>query len=236
MRRHAAVATLIACSALLPVTGCARNADQTVVTAPIRSAPRAVPDEKNCPTAADLQDNPEPTSVDATPTNDPAAEELSNDSIDDAPSNDPVAEALSQAVGAQGRDVFADVYGSHMTDYPPGRVALCVTDLARGQQLAAAAKQADPGIDLSRLDLYHCSYAERTLAAALDKINTADDQGQLLGFPLYSSWLPPDASGVVVNTTGQGTASQALRDRLAALTGGIPVTVVNDTSAIPIPL
>ncbi|MFJ4736721.1 hypothetical protein ACIP6V_31640 [Streptomyces sp. NPDC088770] len=234
MRRHNAVAALIACSALLPVTGCARNADQTVVTAPIRSAPGAVPDEKNCPTAADLQDDPVPTSVDATAANDPAAEELSNDSIKEAEWNDPVAEALSQAVGAQ-RDAFADVYGSHMTDYPPGRVALCVTDLARGQQLAAAAKQADPGIDLSRLDLYRCSYAERTLAAALDKINTADDQERLLGFPLYSSWLPPDASGVVVNTTAQGAASQALRDRLAALTGGIPVTVVNDTSAIPIP-
>ncbi|MEV5011322.1 hypothetical protein [Streptomyces sp. NPDC055692] len=217
MRRHSAVTALIACSARLPVTGCARNADQTVVTAPIRSAPGAVPDEKNCPTAADLQDDPEPTSADATPT------------------NDPVAEALSQAVGAQGRDAFADIYGSHMTDYPPGRVALCVTDLARGRQLAAAAKQADPGIDLSRLDLYRCSYAERTLAAALDKIDAADDQGQLLGFPLYSSWLPPDASGVVVNSTAQGAASQALRDRLAALTGGIPVTVVNDTSAIPIP-
>ncbi|MEV5012851.1 hypothetical protein, partial [Streptomyces sp. NPDC055692] len=127
MRRHTAVAALIACSALLPVTGCARNADQTVVTAPVRSAPGAVPDEKNCPTADDLQEDPEPTSEDATPANDPVAEELSNDSVDEAPSNDPIAEALSEAVGAQGRDAFADIYGSHMTDYPPGRVALCVT-------------------------------------------------------------------------------------------------------------
>ncbi|MFJ2022065.1 MULTISPECIES: hypothetical protein [Streptomyces] len=51
----------------------------------------------------------------------------------------------------------------------------------------------------------------------------------------YSIWATPDASGVVVNTTAQGAASQALHDQLAALTGGIPVTVVNDTSAIPIP-
>ncbi|MFD4976035.1 hypothetical protein [Streptomyces sp. NPDC058424] len=34
MRRHTTVAALIACSALLPITGCARNADQIVVTAP----------------------------------------------------------------------------------------------------------------------------------------------------------------------------------------------------------
>ncbi|MFB6961185.1 hypothetical protein ACFCYB_30315 [Streptomyces sp. NPDC056309] len=156
-----------------------------------------------------------PTNVDATPTNDPAAE------------------ALSQAVGAQGRDAFADVYGSHVTDHPPGRVALCVTDLARGRQLAAAAKQADPGIDLSRLDLYRCSYAQHTLAAALDNIDAATDQGRLLGFPLYSSWPAPDSSGVVVNSTAQGAASQALRDRLAALTGGIPVTVVKEAPAIP---
>ncbi|MGW4823126.1 hypothetical protein ACWEP4_30145 [Streptomyces sp. NPDC004227] len=215
MRRHTTVAALIACSALLPITGCARSADQTVVTAPIKSAPGTVPDEKNCPTAADWQDDPVPTSVDATP------------------ANDPVAEALSQAVGTQGRDAFADVYGSHVTDHPPGRVALCVTDLARGRQLAAAAKQADPGIDLSRLDLYRCRYAELTLDAALDKIDAAADQGRLLGFPLYSFWPASDASGVVVNSTAQGAASQALRDRLAALTGGIPVTVVKDTPAIP---
>jgi len=213
MHRRTAVAAVIVFSALLPVTGCARNAEQTVVTAPNRSVPGAVPDEKNCPTAAEWWGSPAPAKVGSTPVNDPAAE------------------ALSQAVGAQGRDAFADVYGSQVTDYPPGRVALCVTDLARGRQLAAAAKQAHPGIDLSRLDLYRSRYAQRTLDAALDKINAAARQGRLLGFPLFSSSPVTDASGIEVTSTAQGTASQALHDRLAALAGGIPVTVVKGAPA-----
>ncbi|PYC71907.1 hypothetical protein C7C46_26530 [Streptomyces tateyamensis] len=144
--------------------------------------------------------------------------------IGGTPANTPEAQALSQAVGAQGRAAFADVWGSQITDYPAGRVALCVTDLSRGQALAAAAKKADPTIDLNRLDFYRCRYSQRTLDAARDRVAALGPT--VLGFPLYTFSPATDASGVQVTTTAEGAASKALHDKLAQAAGnGIPVTV-----------
>ncbi|GAA2753401.1 MULTISPECIES: hypothetical protein [Kitasatospora] len=147
------------------------------------------------------------------------------------PANTPEAGELSQAVGTQGRGAFADVWGSLITDYPVGRVALCVTDLTRGQALAAAAKKADPKIDLSRLDLYLCRFSHRTLDGAAARVSALGPTA--VGFPLYSVSATTDASGVRVTTTAQGVASQAFHDRLAQAAGdGIPVVLEQGEPAV----
>ncbi|MFC1405062.1 MULTISPECIES: hypothetical protein [Streptacidiphilus] len=163
---------------------------------------------KPCPTADQWQGAPAPTAVSGTPMNTPQAE------------------ALSQAVGAQGRAGFADVYGSQITDFPAGRVALCVTDLARGHALALAAERAAPGIDLSRLDLYLCPYSQRTLDGAVHKVMAAlDARGELAGFPIYSASPATDASGVRFTSSREGVGAKALYIRIAHLLGSIPYTL-----------
>jgi hypothetical protein len=163
---------------------------------------------KPCPTPDQWQGVPAPTMLSGTP------------------ANTPQADALSQAVGDQGRQAFADVYGSQITDFPAGRVALCVTDLSRGHALAQAAKRAAPGIDLSRLDLYLCPYSLRTLDVAMHKVVYAmNAKGELAGFPIYSSSPATDATGVDFTSSQQGVKSQALRSRIAQLLGSIPFTL-----------
>lgn len=188
---------------------------------PVPQSPDASPQSSGpgaCPTQTQWQHarpTAPPTSYGATPANTPEAEEL------------------SQAVGAQGRGAFADVWGSQITDYPVGRVAVCVTDLTRGQDLAAAAKRADPKIDLNRLDLYLCRYSQRTLDGAARRISALGPT--VLGFPLYSFSATTDASGVRITTTAQGVASQALHDRLAQAAGDdIPVILEQGEAAVPL--
>ncbi|MFE0464168.1 hypothetical protein ACFW1A_33435 [Kitasatospora sp. NPDC058965] len=211
--------------AALAVAGCGSNAtvvSQQPPTAPLSptsppsdAAPQS-PGPGACPTEAQWQQ--------ARPTTPPT-------SFGGTPANTPEAQELSQAVGEQGRQAFADVYGSQITDYPVGRVALCVTDLTRGQALAAAAKKADPKIDLTRLDLYRCRYSHRTLSDATDRVAALGPT--VLGFPLYTFAATTDASGIQITTTAQGAASQALHDRLTQAAGnGIPVTVVQGEAAV----
>ncbi|MFD8148250.1 hypothetical protein [Streptomyces sp. NPDC059708] len=146
------------------------------------------------------------------------------------PENTPEAARLSQAVGAQGRGAFADVYGSHVTDRPPGRVALCVTDLARGRKLLEAARKADPAVDPGRADLYLSRYTRRALNAARDRLTADRGRPQ---FPLYSFSAASDASGIVVTSTAEGVASKELKTHLEQLTGGIPVTVERGDPVTP---
>jgi hypothetical protein len=146
------------------------------------------------------------------------------------PVNDPVAEALSQAIGQQGRGAFADVYGSQIVDQPPGRVALCVTDVARGRLMGQAAKEASPSIDLARLDIYHCPYTQREADAAIAKLIKNGDKG--FEYPIYSYAFSPDASGIVVTSSVQGAASQAFHDHLVAVAGGIPVQVTQGSPVV----
>lgn len=102
------------------------------------------------------------------PAYDPAAPQAAPTLIDGTPANTPEGERLSQAIGEQGRNAFADVYSTQITDHPAGRVALCVTDLARGRLLVAAAHAADPDADPARADLYLSRYSRRILDAAAD--------------------------------------------------------------------
>jgi hypothetical protein len=149
------------------------------------------------------------------------------------PENTPEAEELSQAIGAQSRQAdFADVYGTHITDYPAGRVALCVTDLAGGRRLAEAAKRADPKADLARLDFYLCRYAQRRLDQAVQPLTQLMTKG-VLGFPLYTLSPAQDASGLLAGTTAAGAKSSALKAELERLDGGIPVTLVAGNLAVP---
>jgi hypothetical protein len=168
-----------------------------------------------CPTLAQWMNRTAPTSDNGTPANTPAAEEL------------------SQAIGAAGRQAaFADVYGSQVTDFPVGRVALCVTDLAAGHRLAAEAKRIDPRVDLSRLDLYLSRYSAAHLSAAAQRLAALMPKGAL-GFPVNAVATAPDASGVEVDTNAAGVASPAFKQHLEQLTGGIPVTLVNRGPAVP---
>jgi hypothetical protein len=130
---------------------------------------------------------------------------------------------LAQAIGEQGRGRFADTYGSLIVDNPRGRVSLCVTDLARGRLLARAAKVAAPGIDLARLDIYSCRYAQRTVDAVLARLTASG--APTFAYPVYSWAFRPDASGIEVTTTVEGAASAKFHAALLAATGGIPVTL-----------
>ena len=148
-------------------------------------------------------------------------------SLTSTPANDPAAEALSQAIGQQGRGAFADVYGSQIVDQPFGRVALCVTDVARGRLLAQAAKKASPSIDLTRLDIYHCLYTQRAADVAIAKL-----VNEAFEYPVYSYAFSPDASGIVVTSTAQGAASQAFHDHLVTAAGNIPVQVTQGSPVV----
>ncbi|MFC1434901.1 hypothetical protein ACEZDB_30095 [Streptacidiphilus sp. N1-3] len=147
------------------------------------------------------------------------------------PMNTPQAEALAQALDPKGDRAFADVYGTMAVDSPPGRVLLCVTDLARGREMAAAAKKEHPGIDLGRLDLELCRYSQRALDAVIGRMSKATGT-EFAGFPLYS-WSPnSDMSGIVVTTTRQGANSKALLQQLTALSGGTAVTVAAGAATV----
>ncbi|MFJ7205731.1 hypothetical protein ACIQWR_19615 [Streptomyces sp. NPDC098789] len=142
--------------------------------------------------------------------------------IDGTPANTPEGISLSQAVGEQGRGAFADVYSTHVTDAPPGRVTLCVTDLARGRRLVEAAHRADPQADPARADLYLARFTRKTLVAATQRISRLRD-----ALPVHSVRPSRDAGGVTVETSVEGVASAEFKSRLErAAGGGIPVTLV----------
>lgn len=149
-------------------------------------------------------------------------------SIGGTPANTPEGLRLSRAVGEQGRGAFADVYATHITDLPPGRVALCVTDLARGRLLVEAAHRTDPGLDPGRVDLYPSPYSGRALGAVSGELCRIEDT-----FPLYACAAAPGATGVEVDSDAAGAASAEFRARLSKAAGGIPVTVREGRQALP---
>ncbi|WP_055585025.1 hypothetical protein [Peterkaempfera griseoplana] len=215
--RKPVAALITATTALLLTAGCASDGTRVVrpqdpapstlstLSAPVGAEPPAASAARPCPPPERWRGPRDaPTTIDGTPANTPEAEEL------------------SQAVGRQGRGAFAEVYGSLVVDFPVGRVALCVTDLARGRELAKAAAQADPKADVTRLDLYLARYSERRLTAAAKRLEPYLGR-RVLGFPLRGVGPAPDASGIEVMTDAAGTDSAALKARLQQLSGGIPV-------------
>ncbi|MEZ0065805.1 hypothetical protein ABIA32_001805 [Streptacidiphilus sp. MAP12-20] len=217
--RRLSIALGLGTAVALLASGCGTsNSGTTVVkSAPGTTTPAAPVRQmgKPCPVPGEWLGKPAPTSYNGTPANTPQGEEL------------------SQAIGAQSRvAAFADVYGTHITDFPAGRVALCVTDLAAGHRLAAAAKQADPKADLNRLDYYLCLYSQARLDRAAQLLVPHVAKGAL-GFPIDGFGPAQDASGVLVNTSAAGAKSAALKAELERLVGGIPVTLDASGPAVP---
>lgn len=166
-----------------------------------------------------------PTAAAPCPVIDPTASQSPPMLIDGTPVNTPEGERLSQAIGDLGYGDFADVYSTQIVDHPSGRVALCVTDIARGRLLVAAAHKADPEADPALADLYLSKYAHRTLQAAGDKLIDLE-----AGFPIYSV-SGSNGTAVEVTSTQEGAASAEFKAKLEKATGGIPVTVVKGEQA-----
>ncbi|WP_159039747.1 hypothetical protein [Streptomyces sp. TP-A0356] len=141
------------------------------------------------------------------------------------------AEALAQAVGDEEFNVaYSDIFGTVIDGYTPGRVALCVTDVARGRLLAQAAKRAHPAVNLNRLDILPCRYSDRTLQAAVRGL-MAHNRPTIAGFPVYQLGPAADHSGIQLQTSQAGSASAALRRYLTSQLGGIAFTVVKGEQA-----
>ncbi|MGW1910455.1 hypothetical protein ACWCQS_06825 [Streptomyces sp. NPDC002076] len=137
------------------------------------------------------------------------------------------AQALAQAVGDEEfNGAYSDIFGTVIDGYTPGRVALCVTDVARGRLLAQAAKRAHPAVDLNRLDILACRYSERTLQAAVRRLMAHNGPPTIAGFPVYQIGPATDHSGIQLQTSQAGSASAALRRYLTSQLGGIAFTVV----------
>ncbi|WP_162688875.1 MULTISPECIES: hypothetical protein [unclassified Streptomyces] len=162
------------------------------------------------------------------PESDSAVRQAPPTLIHGTPANTPEATRLSQAIGAQARGAFADVYSVQITDHPAGRVALCVTDPARGRLLLEAAHAADPGADPARADVYVSPYSHRTLNAAAARIIALKAD-----FPVYST-SGGHGSSVEVTTNQEGSWSAEFKARLQELTGGIPVTLKNGEPVEPL--
>ncbi|MET9855930.1 hypothetical protein ABZY57_23665 [Streptomyces sp. NPDC006450] len=203
-RTVVAVAVSVGAAAVL-LTGCGNG----VVADPVDPGGQAV----QAVTSA------QPPTARTCPETDPTAPQSAPTLIDGTPANTPEGERLSQAIGEQGSGAFADIYATQITDHPAGRVALCVTDLARGRLLVEAAHAADLEADPARADLYLSPYAHRTLQAAGDKLI-----GLKEAFPIYSVGAGHGAV-VEVTSTEAGAKSAEFKARLEKATGGIPVVV-----------
>ncbi|MFJ7265519.1 hypothetical protein ACIQV3_02420 [Streptomyces sp. NPDC099050] len=208
-----AVAAVAVGAAVVLLTGCGKGPAQSAVADPV--APGAV---------AAASPRPDRTC----PVMDPTASQSPPALIDGTPANTPEGERLSRAIGDQGDGAFADVYATQIVDHPAGRVALCVTDLARGRLLVEAAHAADPGADPARADLYLSKYSHRVLQAAGEKL-----VGLKAEFPIYTVSSSRGAA-VEVTTTAEGAASAEFKARLEKTTGGIPVAVTKGDQPVPL--
>jgi hypothetical protein len=142
-------------------------------------------------------------------------------------------QALAQAVGNEEFNAaYADIFGTVIDGYTPGRVALCVTDGARGRLLAQAAKRAHPAVDLNRLDIFPCRYSEETLQAAVRRLMAHNGPPTIAGFPVYQLGPATDHSGIELQTSQAGSVSAALRRYLTSRLGGIAFTVVKGEQAV----
>ncbi|MFF3212835.1 hypothetical protein ACFYYB_19455 [Streptomyces sp. NPDC002886] len=195
------------------LTGCGKGPAASAVSDPV--APAAV-----------VTASPSPDGT--CPVTDPTAPESPPALVEGTPSNTPEAQRLSQAIGDQGYGAFADVYSTQIVDHPSGRVALCVTDLARGRLLVKAAHAADPGADPARADLYLSTYSHRVLQAAGEKLI-----GLKAEFPIYTV-SGSHGAAVEVTTTAEGAASAEFKARLEKATGGIPVAVTKGDQPTPL--
>ncbi|WP_152626589.1 hypothetical protein [Streptacidiphilus carbonis] len=221
---------LAMCSGVLvAVTACAAPAQQQGAATAATAPPQAVATEQ-APSSVTTSTSaiPSPSTGKSCPTPSQWTSEAAPSSTA-TPGNTPQAEALVQALNKQEFGAYTDIWGTAITDYPAGRVALCVTDPARGKELAQAAKQADPTKDLTRLDIYRCRYSQRTLQAAAAKLIASGPT--IAGYPVYQIGSVQDESGIELDTNQAGTTSTALRNHIAAELGSIPFVIIKGEPA-----
>ncbi len=187
-----------------PAVGASAGSGPGKVTS-VPMIPGLPPGDKPCPVASQWQGGGAPTKDVGTPANTPQAEEL------------------AQAVGRLGRGAFASVYGSQITDYPVGRVAVCLTDPTQGPALVAAVRKADPQAEVARLDVYWCRYSAQRLDAVVGRMGSVMPETD--GFPIYTLSPATDGSGIDATTTAKGVASTVLRAGLELAARGIPVSL-----------
>jgi hypothetical protein len=147
--------------------------------------------------------------------------------------NSPGVAALAEALDHQGHGAFADAFGVIIVDQPVGRVSLCVINVARGEALAQAAKRASPDIDLSKLDIYRCNYAQRTADDAIARLVTAT-RNHAFPYPLYGYAFSTDGAAIEITTTSEGATSEQLLSALEQVSGGIPVRIKVGSPDVPL--
>ena len=134
-------------------------------------------------------------------------------------------DAIANAVGDQGRGAFADTYSNLYVDTARHRVTVYATNLTRAAQMVAAAKKADPAIDLSLVDVVQAKYAKAAIDAGIAKIMAGVNGQRAADVSIYSAAEAPDGSGILV-TAKPSAISSTFKANLATATGtGIPVTV-----------
>jgi hypothetical protein len=218
--RRAVVLTI--CSGILIATAaCAKHTPENPA-APLSAVTSPSPSTSGSPSGGTVLSCP--NGLQAQGAASPAAGSSTSDDVTQA-------QALAQAVGNEEFNAtYADIFGTVIDGYLPGRTALCVTDVARGKLLAQAAKRAAPAIDLNRLDIFPCRYSESTLQTAVRSL-MAHDGPTIAGFPVYQIGPATDHSGIHLETTQAGTTSTALRHALASRLGAIAFTVTKGEQA-----
>ncbi|MGG8408730.1 hypothetical protein ACM614_20115 [Streptomyces sp. 12297] len=216
MRGSALALRTVAAAAVLAFgAGCGSSGPAATPPADERPPAKVLADApggRECPKPAEWVPGPAPTTIEETPANTPEATALAN----------AIAKVAEGSSAGAEHGPFGDAFGAVINDHPAGRVALCVTDLARGRELLAAAKKADPAVDPARADLYTSRYTLRALMAAGDRLPR---DPKAFSFPLHTWGPAADASGLSVTSTAAGAASAAFRAELSAAVGGIPVTL-----------
>ena len=218
--RRAVVLTF--CSGLLIATAaCAKPTPQNPA-APLVAVMSPSPSTSGTPTSSTAPSCP--NGLQAQGGASPAAGSSTPDDVTQA-------QALAQAVGNEEFNAtYADIYGTVIDGYLPGRSALCVTDVARGKLLAQAAKRASPAVDLNRLDIFPCRYSDSTLQTAVRRLMSHNGP-TIAGFPVYQIGPATDHSGIHLETSQAGTTSTTLRHSLASQLGGIAFTVTKGEQA-----
>lgn len=107
-------------------------------------------------------------------------------------------DAIANAVGAQGRGAFADVFGNVSLDTANHRVLVYATSLSAGQQMLSAAKAANPKIDLSLASLVVARYSQTLIDQRIDQLMTTST---IRRYSIVYAADSSDGSGIIVGSS-----------------------------------
>lgn len=138
------------------------------------------------------------------------------DPVEQARILDPL-RAIANAVGDVGRGPAADIYGNLQIDANHGVVRLFLTDPDQFGRVVTAARQLDPTIDTSRIQVVKAAWTHQQLDAAAIRVLDLADANRL---PYHVDLVgpAPDASGLEIDADGATTAAAA-----SGATIGVPV-------------